>query len=254
VVSVALLVATVLVITLRPEPRGRTATPAPPALTSENLNTGPPGAPAGPVDSGVEPSTTPSASAPGTPAEPRPPANPPPAGDGPPPPPAARYAALSGESCPQRSTAGYYRKGWHTDWYTRSSGGWTGDGCGGQVVAVPMSGDPNKDDGDNVIVWWFSVGAKASCAISVYVPGTGYALDAAGAPATYFVYGTTNASGTAIAKFTVDQVHNQGRWVDTGSYAQTTGQLSVRMVTRGIDWGPGRQGAHLGVSALRVSC
>jgi hypothetical protein len=174
-----------------------------------------------------------------------------------PPPPAPHppgFAALSGESCPQKSNAGYYRKGWASDWYTRSRGGWTGDGCSGQIVAVPMSGDPNRDDNDNVIVWWFSIGSSATCGVSVYVPGTGDVRDADGAPATYFVYGTTNASGSAIASFTVDQVHNQGRWVSVGSFSQRTGQLSVRMVTRGIDWGSGRTGAHLGVSALRVTC
>jgi hypothetical protein len=168
--------------------------------------------------------------------------------------PTAAFAALSGEDCPQKSNAGYYRKGWASDWYSRSHGGWTGDGCGGQIVAVPMSGDPNRDDADNVIVWWFTTGSSATCAISVYVPGTGNVKDADGAPATYFVYGTTNASGSAIASFTVDQVHNQGRWVSVGSFTQRTGNLSVRMVTRGIDWGSGRTGAHLGVSALRVTC
>jgi len=34
----------------------------------------------------------------------------------------------------------------------------------------------------------------------------------------------------------------------------TGGRLSVRMVTRGIDFGSGRSGAHLGVSALRLDC
>jgi hypothetical protein len=29
---------------------------------------------------------------------------------------------------------------------------------------------------------------------------------------------------------------------------------NVRMATRGIDWGPGREGAHLGVSAVPVTC
>jgi len=94
----------------------------------------------------------------------------------------------------------------------------------------------------------------ASCAIAVYVPGTGNVLDAAGAPATYLVYATVNATGTPIAEFTVDQVHNQGGWVNASTFRLAGDQLAVRLATRGIDWGPGRAGAHLGVSALRARC
>jgi hypothetical protein len=231
---------------------GDVSAPAAPAGSAASGGAGAPGgapvrAPVGGSSggSGGGPGVAPPQSGPPRPVPPQP---------APPAPKSPAFAALSGENCPQKSNAGYYRKGWASDWYTRSRGGWTGDGCGGQIVAVPMSGDAKRDDNDNVIVWWFTVGSGASCAISVYVPGTGDVRDADGAPATYFVYGTTNASGSAIASFTVDQVHNQGRWVGVGTFAQRTGQLSVRMVTRGIDWGSGRTGAHLGVSALRVTC
>jgi hypothetical protein len=264
----ALVVGAVLVVIVRPDAGGHTVLePERTVLPGGGLvDGGAPSAPAtGPADVGVEPSgyaievPTSGASSPGLPPGTSPtagrsgaaPAPGPPAA---PPRPRPRYTALSGESCPQQSTAGYYRKGWASDWYSRSYGGWTGDGCRGQVVAVPMSGDPNKDDNDNVIVWWFAVGSGATCAVSVYVPGTGDVRDSDGAPATYFVYGSTDATGAAIAKFTVDQVHNQGRWVDAGAYQEGGGALSIRMVTRGIDWGSGRTGAHLGVSALRVSC
>jgi hypothetical protein len=170
------------------------------------------------------------------------------------PPAPPRFSALSGESCPQTAGSGYWYHGWFRDWYAVSGGGWNSDGCTGRMIAVPMSGDANRDDPDNIIVWWFKVPPQAMCGISVYVPGTGNVKDAAGAPATYFVYATTAGSGSSIGQFGVDQVHNQGRWVDTGRYPATTGQLSVRMVTRGIDWGPGRAGAHLGVSAVRITC
>jgi hypothetical protein len=122
------------------------------------------------------------------------------------------------------------------------------------MIAVPMTGDANRDDPDNIVVWWFQVPPQATCAVSVFVPGTGNVMDSAGAPATYFVYASTAASGSPISQFGIDQVDNQGRWVDAGGYQAPTGQLSVRLVTRGIDWGPGRAGAHLGVSAVRVTC
>ncbi|NJC72425.1 hypothetical protein HC031_22285 [Planosporangium thailandense] len=168
-------------------------------------------------------------------------------------PPAPRFTGVSGDSCPQTDTSGYYNRGWSRDWYARSRGGWRGDGCGGRMIAVPMSGDPNVDDPDNVIVWWFRLPAARACAVSVHVPDTGRALDAAGAPATYFVYPSLDASGSALGRFDVDQVHNQGRWMAAGSFAAPTGQLSIRMVTRGVDWGA-HSGAHLGVSAVRVTC
>jgi len=202
-------------------------------------------------------STTPSAPAGGSPAASAPvaPQRPAPQVTAPAkPPPPPRFTALSGEGCPQTASSGYRNHGWFKDWYAVGKGGWNSDGCTGRMIAVPMSGDANRDDPDNIVVWWFTVAAGATCGVSVYVPGTGNVMDAAGAPATYFVYPTTAGDGSSIGQFGVDQVHNQGRWVDTGRYLVSTGQLSVRMVTRGIDWGPGRAGAHLGVSAVRVTC
>jgi len=258
--AVAVLV--VLALTAGLQPRGRTVLdPAPTVLTagasvdggSTQTAPAPPdtaaGSPAAPRGASAAPAGG-SASAPGPP-----PVAPPTAPQTAPAPPAtARFTAVAGESCPNRAGSGFFRTGFASDWYTRSSGGWTGDGCQGRMVAVPMSGDARRDDNDNVIVWWFTPGAGRSCALSVYVPGTGNVKDADGAPAQYFVYGSVDASGPATGSFTVDQVHNQGRFVDVGSYHESTGALSVRMVTRGIDFGPGRSGAHLGVSAARVAC
>jgi hypothetical protein len=163
--------------------------------------------------------------------------------------------AVAGEGCTQTADHGYFRSGFASDWRTRSGGGLTTDGCHGAVVAVPMSGDARRDDNDNVIVWWFRTApvAAGSCALSVYVPDTGNDSDSAGKPAHYLVFRTDNASGTTAGEFDVDQTRNRGRWVDAGRFP-TGGRLSVRMVTRGIDFGPGREGAHLGVSALRASC
>jgi hypothetical protein len=170
-------------------------------------------------------------------------------------PPPRTYTAVTGEGCSQTADHGYFRKGFAPDWRTRTSGGLATDGCHGAVVAVPMSGDARKDDNDNVVVWWFKTApvTGGTCAVSVYVPDTGDASDSAGRPAHYLVFGSDNATGATIAEFDVDQTRNRGRWVDAGRFA-TGGRLSVRMVTRGVDFGPGRDGAHLGVSALRTNC
>ncbi len=126
----------------------------------------------------------------------------------------------------------------------------------GGSVHVPMSGAATIDDLDNVIVWWFKTGAvtRGTCGISVYVPGTGTTLDSAGDPATYRVFNSTSISGTAVATLTVKQTTNQARWILAGTVPITNGQLAIRMMTRGIDWGTGRTGAHLGASAIRTTC
>jgi hypothetical protein len=253
--AVALSVTITVAVTARPQSHGRVILDPPPtAVGGAQLAQPPPlgPEPPPPIDGAQSPSVPSGEHPAGTPLAP-PTTRTRPAAPARPAPPATRFTAVSGVSCPRAATSGYYDKGRFTDWYGRASGGWAGDGCAGRMIAVPMSGDANVDDPDNVIVWWFRPTAPASCAISVHVPATGNGMDSAGAPATYFVYPTTNATGASIGRFDIDQVHNQGRWVPAGSYP-TTGQLSVRMVTRGVDWGPGRSGAHLGVSALRVTC
>ncbi|GAB1642821.1 hypothetical protein [Krasilnikovia sp. MM14-A1259] len=170
--------------------------------------------------------------------------------------PVATFLALSGESCPQSADRGYYVSGRASDWYSRSSGGWDGDGCGGRMLAVPMSGSATRDDPDNIVLWWFHTGAvrNGRCSVLVHVPDTGNAKDSAGKPAHYLVHGSDDTGGTVIGQFDVDQAGNRGRWVDAGQYGVTTGEISVQMVTRGVDFGSGRDGDHLGASALRVDC
>ncbi|GAB1694159.1 hypothetical protein KRM28CT15_59620 [Krasilnikovia sp. M28-CT-15] len=171
-------------------------------------------------------------------------------------PPVATFAALSGESCPESGDRGFFTRGQASDWYSRSHGGWDGDGCGGRMIAVPMSGSATRDDRDNVIVWWFHTGSvrTGTCAVRVHVPDTGTGKDSAGKPAHYFVHGTDDTDGAVIGQFDVDQPGNRGRWVDAGQFPVTTGEISVQLGTRGIDFGSGRDGDHLGVSALRVDC
>jgi hypothetical protein len=208
-------------------------------------------APTNRIDAGTPPADPPTAAPSDSPPVPPVPAGAQ-SGRTAPPPPTVRVVA--GEGCPGTTASGYYSRGWSRDWYARSAGGWTGDGCTGRVVSVPMSGDRNADDPDNVVVWWFRLPAGSTCAVAVFVPGTGDVLDAAGAPATYLVYATTAATGAPIATLTVDQVHNQGRWVEAGTVRPAGDQLAVRLATRGTDWGRGRADAHLGVSALRLRC
>jgi hypothetical protein len=180
------------------------------------------------------------------PAKNAPPRKSAPAAPAPPP-----FSALAGFRCPDTASSGYTQHVGSSGWYLVTGGGWTGNGCVGHMIAMPMSGDPNRDDLDNVVLWWFRMPPRPRCTVEVYVPGTQNVRDAAGDPATYFVYGTTDGSGSPIGQFRIDQVHNQGRWVGAGMFPAGSGQLSVRLMSRG---GSDIPGARLGGSAARVSC
>ncbi|MBN1170698.1 MAG: hypothetical protein JXA67_00865 [Micromonosporaceae bacterium] len=178
--------------------------------------------------------------------------------------PGPTFGAVAGEGCPLTETSGYQRVVTSTGWRTRSSGGWAGDGCSGQMIAVPMSGDPTRDNNDDLILWWFQPGAFATgtCAVSVYIPDTGDPRDSAGAPAHYQAYASTSSSGTPIGEFDIDQTAHRGEWVLAATLPLSGGRLAVRMVTRGQGQGAGEeQGTagssgeqRLGASALRVAC
>jgi hypothetical protein len=161
------------------------------------------------------------------------------------------FSALAGFRCPDTANSGFTTRHVPGTWYVVTGGGWTGDGCQGHLVAMPMSGDPNRDDLNNVMLWWFKMPPRPKCAVEVYVPRGPNIRDAAGAPATYFVYGTTDGSGSTIGRFNIDQVPNQGRWVAVGSFPATSGQLSVRLMNRGVS---NADHSHLGGSAVRVNC
>ncbi|MGW3636019.1 hypothetical protein ACWD7F_39020 [Streptomyces sp. NPDC005122] len=157
---------------------------------------------------------------------------------------------MAGTGCSNASTS-FHHHGWYADgikgWRTISTGGYSGSGCNGDYVAVPMSG--NLKDDKNSVVWMFSTGpvSKGTCKLSVYVPNDSNVKDVGGAPAYYTV-----SDGRA---FTVNQVKNRGRWVSVGSYAVSGGEINVTMHTRGEDWvGSTKTYAHLAASAIKASC
>lgn len=119
-----------------------------------------------------------------------------------------------------------------------------------------MSGDANKDDG-NSVVWSFTglQTSSGSCDFAVYIPASSDVKVVGGAPTYYTVQtGTSPGSGT-IGSFTVNQVDNQGSWVDVGNYPVSGGQLSVMLHTRGLDWsGNSKTYAHHAADAIRATC
>ncbi|MYS78679.1 hypothetical protein [Embleya scabrispora] len=169
------------------------------------------------------------------------------------------FTGTSGYGCANSGTSGFAEVGRYSDgskgWYTVGSGGWTKDGCNGKFVAVPMSGDKNKDDASARVLWWFDVGAATrSCRLSVYVPA-GSGRDVGGNPAQYYVLRgkEEDKTGAWYDKFTVDQVADKGRWVSAGTFPVSNGRIAVKLVTRGVDWG-GTTGAHLAAGQVQASC
>jgi hypothetical protein len=151
----------------------------------------------------------------------------------------ASFEGIAGEGCPQSAA----RIGVTAAWYRKDIGGWTGDGCDGSYWAVPMSGDPQRDDQSSVL-WSFRTGSVRTgrCAVSVFVPTGNDPRDVAGRPAFYRV----EPSGS----FAIDQIANRGSWVSAGTFVVRDGRIAVRMLTRGAN----PDGEHLAAAQLKVSC
>jgi hypothetical protein len=162
---------------------------------------------------------------------------------------AHHYAAIAGWDCTSGTSHGFRASGRNADWYTVGSGGWLGDGCDGTYEAVPMSGDPAKDDPGQSAVWWFSPGAAIhQCALEVYLPGPG-STGVGAAAARYSVL--ADQSGPALAEVTVDQGPGHGGWHRVGVFPVNQGTIAVQLGNRGK---PATTTARLAVTQVRATC
>ncbi|MFD5918591.1 hypothetical protein ACFVYP_20125 [Kitasatospora sp. NPDC058201] len=165
----------------------------------------------------------------------------------------ATYKAVGGTGC-STSSATYAQHGWYEQdtkgWLNNSAGGYTGSGCNGKYVSMPMSGAEAKDDTDNWVLWTFSTApvTNGSCKIAVYVPNNSDVKAVGAAPAYYTVQ---NASGGTIGDFPVNQRTNRGSWVTGGTFAVSGGKIAVKLHSRGIDW---NDKAHIAASAVSADC
>ncbi|WP_380283767.1 hypothetical protein [Kitasatospora purpeofusca] len=195
---------------------------------------------------------------------PQQPAPPPPATQQPAPPPAAAkatYSAVGGSNCGTSSVA-YAQNGWYeqgsTGWTSSSTGGYSGSGCNGKYVSMPMSGAANTDDKENSVVWTFSTApvATGTCKISVYVPNNSDNKAVGGAPAYYTVQNSSTPNSGKIGEFSVNQTSSRGSWVTAGgTFAVSGGKIAVMLHSRGVDWGgSATEKAHIAASAVRADC
>ncbi|MGW1680421.1 hypothetical protein [Saccharopolyspora sp. NPDC002376] len=171
------------------------------------------------------------------------------------PPAGPTFAAVSGPGC---AGGNFSRPGYYTDgdagWKTAGSGAHAADGCNGSFDSMPMSGDPNKD-GDNAAVWRFTTGdvRQGSCQAWVLVPQGGITR-VGGAPSYYSVYQTDQTSNP-VGDFTVDQVRQQGQWVDVGRFPVSDGRLTIKLHSRGADWNKdGPTYARHAAAQIKLGC
>ncbi len=166
------------------------------------------------------------------------------------------FSAVAGPDCDNGrfQKNGYFtngKKGW-----TSSSGGYSGSGCGGSYLSVPMSGDSH--DKGNSVNWLFDTSANAKqCGISVYIPRNSSLQKVGGDPSYYTVYKYfTPKSSNQIGSFSIRQVDNQGGWYNVpGTFPVTNQKLAVQLHDQGYDWhGDTSTYAHHAASALKVSC
>ncbi|MFJ6618740.1 hypothetical protein ACIQOW_14330 [Kitasatospora sp. NPDC091335] len=136
-------------------------------------------------------------------------------------------------------------KGWRNN-----SGGYSGDGCNGSYVSMPMSGDANKDDNGNSVVWTFTLDKVSSCTLSVYIPSSGDVKQVGGSPSYY----TVQSGGGQVGSFSINQTASRGSWVNQGPFSYR-GPISVTLHSRGLDWSGGTTTfAHHAASAVRATC
>ncbi|WP_406501781.1 hypothetical protein OHA04_33580 [Streptomyces sp. NBC_01590] len=168
------------------------------------------------------------------------------------------YTGVAGPGCATPAGGGYQQDGYFSDgsagWYTRSSGGWSGNGCNGRYVAVPMSGDTGVDAKSRV-KWWWKPGTQArTCQISVYIPNSNTSLYVGGHPTKYHVLVNANDRSTMYSSFTINQVAHRGQWVDAGTFALKGSTIGVKLLDRGDDWSKGWEKAHHAAAQIKVTC
>ncbi|GAA3189859.1 MULTISPECIES: hypothetical protein [Streptomyces] len=176
---------------------------------------------------------------------------------------APAFTALAGYGCPSHATAGFWMKDpdfnlKREGWVKSGTGGYTGSGCTGRYVSVPMSGSSTKYDPGQYVLWKFDHTAKfkgpATCRLSVYIPDNPKILYVGGHPATYAVYDADRSGGTPAAAFRVDQVSSRGKWVSQGPFKVRSGHVTLRMFNTGVDHTAATQYAHDVAGPVQLSC
>ncbi|TSB32510.1 hypothetical protein [Streptomyces benahoarensis] len=172
------------------------------------------------------------------------------------------FTALAGYGCPSSASAKIWAKdpnfSQEAGWLKSTSGGYTGSGCNGQYLSLPMSGSSTKYDATQYVLWKFDYRTKikgaASCRLAVFVPGSSDIRYVGGHPAKYAVYASDHSGGTPAGSFDVDQVNNHGKWLARGPFKVDGGFVTVKMFNTGIDYTSSTKDAHDAAGPVQLSC
>lgn len=177
------------------------------------------------------------------------------------------WTAIAGPTCTTSAARfaiyGYYTStsnGVATGWITSGSGGYSGDGCAGAFVSVPLSGQVSAYDGNRYALWTFRLGAgfsRATCLLATFIPDNPQIADVGGDPADYLVYGTDDSSGSnaqRLGAYQIDQVSARGQWVTAVSFKVNTGWVTVKMVDAGLNQTPATRNAHAAAAQVQLTC
>ncbi|WP_150255743.1 hypothetical protein [Nocardiopsis deserti] len=171
------------------------------------------------------------------------------------------FLAVAGPGCQASPGASYANEGrWDSaegtaSWATRP-GGYAQEGCDGGYEALPVSGDPERGDGQYA-TWTFTPGeAGVACELYVHVPDDESPLWISPGEAKYQLFSGPSSEGSPVAVFGIDQAGIRGGWVQVTGFTSPTEEFTVQLTNAGTDALADQEHAssHVAASAVRASC
>ncbi|MEE2040626.1 hypothetical protein Q8791_25745 [Nocardiopsis sp. CT-R113] len=171
------------------------------------------------------------------------------------------FLAVAGPGCQASPGASYANEGrWDSaegtaSWATRP-GGYAQEGCDGNYEALPVSGDPERGNGQYA-TWTFTPGeAGVVCELYVHVPDDESPLWISPEEAGYQLFSGPSAEGSPVAVFGIDQAGIRGGWVQVTGFTSPTEEFTVKLTNAGADALADQEhtSSHVAASALRASC
>jgi hypothetical protein len=139
-----------------------------------------------------------------------------------------------------------------------ATGGYTGDGCDGEYLSVPVSGNATAYDTSRLTLWTFAFATRFnSCQLATYVPNSTDVTRVGGNPAYYYTFDSRYAPGSKAApllSYTVSQVTKPGQWVTGDTFTVKTGVVTVVLLDAGLNGTPATHGAHVAAADIRLTC
>ncbi|GAB3208509.1 hypothetical protein ACQEU5_04300 [Marinactinospora thermotolerans] len=171
------------------------------------------------------------------------------------------FSEIVGPGCASDEAASYGRAGaWHegdgtASWAVRE-GADPQEDCTAAYDAIPVSGDPERGDGQYAY-WTFTPGRPGvACDIYVHVPDDESPLWVAEREAKYQVFPGPTSEGEAIGVFGVEQSAVRGGWVQVTGFTSPAESFTVQLTNIGEDTvgGEGEARSHVAASVVRATC